>query len=59
VKAKSIVLGILMVVLGAAFGTANLYDDPEPICRPNQVCPTSGPQKGPICLPGKPCVVDK
>jgi len=58
VKAKSILVGFFMVVLGAAFAMAPLQSDPQPECRPNQVCPTA-PQKGPICLPGKICVVDK
>jgi hypothetical protein len=52
VKEKTILAGILMMVIGAVFGTANLYDAPEPICRPNQVCPVA-PQRVPLCVPGK------
>jgi len=56
VKEKTILAGILMVVLGAVSGAVNLYDVPEPICRPNQVCP-DGTQTIPLCVPGKTCPI--
>jgi len=51
-KAKTILVGFFMVVLGAAFAMAPLHDDPQPGCRPNDVCPTA-----PICAPGKTCPI--
>jgi hypothetical protein len=53
VKAKTIFAGFFMVVLGAAFAMAPLFDDPAPECRPNQVCPTA-----PLCAPGKTCPIN-
>jgi hypothetical protein len=43
-----------IVVLGAAFAMAPLHDNPQPGCRPNQVCPGS---QLPICVPGKTCPI--
>ncbi|HEY4677714.1 MAG TPA: hypothetical protein VIJ01_11155 [Candidatus Angelobacter sp.] len=54
-KAKTILVGFFMVVLGAAFAMAPLLDDPQPGCRPNQVCPDGS--QSPICVPGKTCPV--
>jgi hypothetical protein len=66
VKAKTILAGFLIVMLGAAVGltstegaTAPLYGsgDPQPGCRPNQICPDGS--QSPICVPGKICTVKK
>jgi len=62
VKAKTILAGFLTVMLGAAVGlaisegaTAPLYSDPQPGCRPNEVCPDGS--QSPICVPGKTCPI--
>jgi hypothetical protein len=63
VKAK-IMLVVLVVVLVMAFGaTALAGGDPEPICLPGKPCQVvkralSG-DPVPICLPGKPCSAGK
>lgn len=60
-KAK-IVLGVLVVVTGAALGVAAQSSGPDPLCRPGVPCEVEtktldgGPD--PICLPGKPCQVE-
>jgi hypothetical protein len=37
-----IMLGVLLVVLGTAFGATSLSgSDPEPFCRPGVPCPGS------------------
>jgi len=61
VKAK-IMLGLLLVVFGTAFGASVLSQgDPDPICVLNKPCQAGtktfdgGPY--PICKPGIPCQV--
>lgn len=61
-KAK-IMLGFLLVVLGAGFSVAALDDGPIPVCRPGKPCQVD-PKKfdggpDPLCRPGVPCVEKK
>ena len=57
-KAK-IVLGVLLVILGTAFGAAREFSgEPMPPCKPKANCQAGAKAAGdpePICLPGKPC----
>ena len=61
-KAK-IMLGILVVTVGTAFGVATLEGGPDPNCIPNKPCRIEqkhfdgGPI--PVCRPNVPCPVRK
>jgi hypothetical protein len=57
-----IMLGVLVVVLGTAFGLSALSGDPTPPCKSGINCSAGtttldGPI--PICRPGIPCSVGK
>jgi hypothetical protein len=61
-KAK-IMLGILVVALGTAFGMAGRSNSPIPPCVPDVNCPAGAKvlsgEPIPICLPEKPCSAAK